>query len=240
MCEEDFESEPCTILKDGLGIEVIASDQPFASSRIDAFQYQDIPVRFVESCQGQFDEVFASRADEVVGFAKGVGNGRILVYGAAMTANTLDDIDIVDQMAAKMDCQPLFKLDQWADVRISRGKSGSFLFVNNYQDDPVETTIGYDGKTLFDGRPICIPARRGLILPLDWQVNEDVVVHYATAEIISVEEDSTTITLKTEPPHFTAELTATGYHCDGAAVVNLGNGRLKIVSDKGEIVLRRG
>lgn len=239
ICLEDFDHKPCTILKDGLGLETIQSDEPFAAGNIDAFEYQGIPVRFVETYVGRFDEDFASRGDEVVGFVKNIGSGRILVFGAAMAANTLDDLDVVNQMAEKMDCQPLFTLDTWADVRISQSETGSFLFINNYQDDPIETSIRCDNQRLFGDSSINLPARRGLILPLEWRLNEDVIIHYATAEIVAFEEDGPTIILRTEPAQFTAELSTTAYRCENTAVVNLENGRVKIESKNGEIVLRR-
>ncbi len=77
---------------------------------------------------------------------------------------TLDDLDVVNRMAEKMGCAPLFKLSDWADVRISRGEQAAYLFVNNYQDDPVETTVEYGGRLLFDGQPVRLAARSGTIL----------------------------------------------------------------------------
>jgi beta-galactosidase len=242
MCVEDFNHNPCTILQDALGIEAINSDAPFTPTTITIFDYQDVPVSFVESYTGQFDEIFASRATgETVGFSKTVGKGKVMMLAAALTANTLDDLDIVHQMALKMDCPPPFQLSQWADVRLSQGDKGSFLFINNYQDDPVAPTITYANETLFGGHPIQLPARRGLILPLDWQLNDDVTLHYSTAEIIATSDDGSTLTLKTEPTAGTAELTVSGYRCDGATIIAAANGktRVKLHNQEGTIVLRK-
>jgi beta-galactosidase len=240
MCVEDFDHNPCTILKEAVGIENISSDPPFTASNMTAFEHEDMPVRFVETYSGRFDEVFARRKDDVVGFVKAIGSGRILVIGAAFTTNTLDDLDVVNQMALKMGSQPLFTLSTWADVRISRGERGSFFFINNYLDDPIETTVVYEGTPIFGGNPISLPARRGLILPVEWQLNEDILVHYATAEIIEVIDYGESIVLKTEPAEFTAEITTATYRCNGAAVPNPNQPtRLKIDSANGEIVLQK-
>lgn len=247
MCVEDFDHVPCTLLRDAVGIEEIESDPPFVGSYISAFHYQDVPVSFLESYSGQFDEVFAARANgQTVGFIKTMGKGKIMWLGAALPANTLDDLDILQQMALKMDCLPLFKLSAWADVRLSRGDNGSFLFINNYQDDPVTTTIAWENETLFGGAAVQMPARRGLILPLAWQLNENVTIHYATAEIVQVIEDGASLRLETEPAAFTAELTISGYRCDHAAIATMSpistdgeTTRVRLHGQDGVILLRK-
>lgn len=236
MCEEDFSHKPCTILKDALGITTIHSDAPFTQTNITIFSYPDVPVSFVESYTSPFDAVFATRASgETVGFIQTVGQGKVMLLAAALTANTLDDLDIVQQMAQQMNCPTPFQLSEWADVRLSAGEKGGFLFINNYQDDPVAPTISHADETLFGGNPVPLPARRGLILPLEWQINEGVTLHYCTAEISRVIDEGSTLTLKTEPAAFVAELTLSGYTCAGAT----GTTRVKLTGAKGTIELQR-
>ena len=78
------------------------------------------------------------------------------------------------------------KTSDWADVRLSKSENGSFLFVNNYQDDPLETFIEYKGAELFGGNPLRLPARRGAILPLDWQIREGITLHFSTSEVTAI------------------------------------------------------
>jgi beta-galactosidase len=241
MCVEEFNHAACTTLKDGIGIQQIEGGKPFAWENINVFDYQDVPVSFAESFSGAFDETFATRKDGgVVGFIKTVGRGQVLVFGAAMPANTLGDIDIVHQMALKMGCPPLFGMSDWADVRISRGENGSFLFVNNYQDDPVETSVEYEKTLLFGGNPLRLPARRGAILPIEWELDDDVTIHYITSEIIEITKGDKMITLKTEQAEFFAELTLIGYSCDRSTLINKSGGahRVKLQGKDGVIVLR--
>ncbi len=208
LCEADFNGEPCPILKDALGIQQIASDKPFTQNHINAFDYTDVPTAFVESYTGDFDEVFATRASgETVGFVQAVGQGTVLFLGAALTAETLEDLDILHQMAVRLGSQPLFKLSSWADVRLSVGDNGRFLYLNNYHDDPIDTTITIQNEPLFDGRSIHLPARQGLILPLEWRLNEHVTVHYATGEITGITEEGDTILLSIRPSTGTAAVT---------------------------------
>ena len=237
MCVEDSHTS-CTILKDALGIEQIVGDSPFVSNSIHAFDYRDVPVSFLETYVGEFDEVFATRENgEAAGFVKSMGKGKLMMLGAALAANTLEDLDIVHQMALKMDCPPLFSLDNWADVRLSRGENGSFLFMNNYQDDPVETTIEYENETLFGGHAVVLPARRGLILPVDWQINPAVLIHYVTSEIVEITEDGATLTLKTAQTEFFAEMTLSRNRCDHAVPID--SQRFILHGKDGMIVIRK-
>lgn len=245
ICEEGEDGAPATLLKEALGIEAVASDAPFTWSAIDAFQYMDVPASFVQSYTGRFDHVFARRASgAVVGFVNALGQGRVMLLGAAVPADsgeTLIDLDVFHQMALLMDCRPLFQLSEWADVRLSRGPRGSFLFINNYQDDPIAPVISYEGRPLFDGNPVHLPARRGLILPLEWQLdNDDVVLHFATGEVTQVTTDAGRITLDLVPAECVAELSCAGYVCEQGDVIHeVDKTRVQIKSRDGRIVLRK-
>lgn len=240
MCIRDFTHSSCTILKDALGVTELETDTPFTATRINAFEHHDIPASFVESYKGEFDDVFATRTDgQVVGFVRQLGRGQVMMLGAALAANTLDDLNILQQMALKMGCPAPFTLDDWVDVRLSRGKHGSFLFVNNYQDDPVQTTIQYQGRDLFGGHVIALPARSGAILPLDWNINEHITVNFLTAEITDISVTDTTIILHTAQKEFFAELTLDGFDCQGAALLGIvaGARRVKVQGLAGTLTL---
>ena len=242
MCVEEFNHAPCTILKTALGLEDIHTDPPFTQAWINAFHYRDIPVQFLESYSGAFDEVFATRTTgEAVGFVKKLGLGQVMLFGAALTANTLDDLDVFEHMALKMDCPMPFMLEDWVDVRLSRGVNGNFLFVNNYQDDPVETTIQYAEAPLLGGHSITLPARSGAILPIDWKFNNDITLHYVTAEITAIMTDETTVTFNVAQREFSAELTLKGYQCESAVVIETlaGAERVKLHGINGQLVLQR-
>jgi beta-galactosidase len=241
MCVEDAQRQPCTILKDALGIEAIQSDPPFHPRDIRVFAYEDVPVSFCETYLGTFNEVFAVNPDNgVTGFVTGLGAGTVLMFGAALPAETPVDIDIVHQMALRMGCPPLFELTSWVDTRLSTGQNGSFLFMINYQDDPVETQVSLSGTSLFDGCPVRIPARRGLTLPLDWRLRPEINLHYCTAEIRAVSDDGETITLLTDPPEFWASMTLSGYRCEDAHPEASPDGdRYRLHGKEGLIVFRK-
>lgn len=217
MCEETFDHQPCTILPDALGIESIHSDEPFSSACIDVLGYNDVPVNYLETYSGEFDEVFATVGDQITGFIKRLGKGQVMMLGAAFPANTLDDLDVLNQMANRIGCEPLVTLTEWADVRLSEGDNGNFLFVGNYQDDPLETVVSSCGMPLFGGETIELPARRGAILPLEWQVRPGIMIHYLTSEVVEITQDNSRLILRTRQPDCFAEVSLTGYHCPMAS-----------------------
>jgi beta-galactosidase len=165
----------------------------------------------------------------------------VLVLGAALAANTLDDLGIVQRMAARMGCAPLFELSDWADVRLSEGETGSFLYVSNYQDDPVSLTVRCAGAPLLGGHAVALPARSGAILPLDWQVQPGIIVHYLTSEVTGVSVQDGRLTLTTAQPAFHAELSLSGWRCDDRLIVSRGDAqRVRLHGTQGEIVLTTG
>jgi beta-galactosidase len=217
ICTEDRYHMPCTLLQDALGITAIRDDPPFTGSNIRCLGLEDLPVSFTESYSGAFSEVIAANAaGETVGFVQKLGAREALVFGAALGAYTLEDLDVVRRMARRIGCAPLLSADPWVDARISEGPTGNFLFLNNYQDDPVESQIALEGRPLLGGHPAMLPARRGLILPLQWQVRPGIRLEYATAEITGIREDGNALILTTEPAEFSAELSLEGYTCPSA------------------------
>jgi len=240
LCLEDETGQPCTLLCDALGVTSVQSDPPFTPSHITAFGYTEVPVSFVETYRGAFDGVFAFRGDEAVGFVKSLGKGRVLVFGAARRIETLEDLDLLERMTQTLDCPRAFHLSEWADVRLSRGERGSFLFINNYQDDPIETEVSWQGQPLFGGNAIRLPARQGAILPLDWQVAEGIVLHYVTAEVRGVERREGALTLRLAQDTFAAELSLDGWECPGAErAPGSDPARLLLRGKDGQIVLCR-
>lgn len=198
LCIEDEEGRPCTLLKDALGVDRTQGDHPFVQTEIHAFAHREIPASFVETYTGAFAEIFAADGEGgVVGFLQPIGEGLVMWLGATFSANTLEELDVFHQMANRMNCSPLFALSEWADVHLSEGTRGSFLFINNYREEPLETTVTCAGVPLFEGRPIRLPSRRGAVLPLHWEVQPDVVIPFLTEEVIGVEEKGEQIVVHT-------------------------------------------
>ncbi len=206
---------PEGLLARSLGLRLLATDAPFTSRRIEAFG-QDIPASFVQTWDGADTDVFATCDGAAVGLERALGAGRLVLLSAAFPIINLDDLAVFEALARRVGCAADFALSAWADVRLNRGPAGNFLFINHYGDDPLETTITYRGVALFDGHPVTLPARSGAILPLDWRIRPDLILHYATAEVLAVQEDAAGLTLTLAQPQGWVALTAPGYTCPGA------------------------
>lgn len=238
LCTKDFNHQPCTLLQEALGVSPLETE---LGQNIQAFNHQDVPTLRIESYLGDVDEVFATQKGRTVGFIKAIGKGKVMMLGASMTANTLEDVDIVQQMALKMQCQSLFTCDPWVDVRLSCGEKGNFLFVNNYQDDPVSTVLHYQDSLLFGGNPIHLPARSGQILPLEWQLNKYIKLHYLTSEITDIKQHPTEWVIQTRQSQARAEISLSGYHCPEASLLETSAAfqRVQIATHNGIIRLRK-
>ncbi len=240
MCEEDFTHEPCTILKDALGIESLEDDQPFTPRDITIFNHRDVPVTFIEKYQGDFDEVFAYDAEnDIIGFMKSLGKGKIILLGASMPIVSLIELDLFEQIADKMGCHPLFTMTEWVDAQLSTGENGSFLFVSNYKDDPVDTLIYYHDESLTGEHLIHLPARQAEILPINWRLDEAILVHYVTSEIRQITRDGDQVILEIAQEDFSAELTLHGYTCVGATTNIALENRVEITARSGKIILKK-
>ena len=181
----DENYEPCMILKDALSVSKIEEPK---TDKIDAFEYTDIPVNLIQSVQGDFDHVFAqTKNNEVIGFVKNLHRGKVVFLGAAVPTSTIDDLDVYRQISKLVQLKPSLDSFDWIDMREMSGPLGRFLCLNNYSDDPWMDLITKKGKALFNHRPIDIPARSGLILPIDLLIYPDLKLVYSTVELRKIE-----------------------------------------------------
>ena len=110
----------------------------------------------------------------------------------------------------------------------------------NYQDDPVETVISYAGVPLLGGHSLSLPARQGVILPLEWRLKPGILIHNLTSEITEIADEGTRLVIKTKQVEFFAEVSLTGYQCDDMLITQrMDEQRLKLHGRNGVIELVR-
>ncbi len=180
----DDHNQPCTILADALGVQRVIPQEPFSTVLIDGMGYTDIPASFVEPVEGKNLQVFAKTSEGLtVGFECKVGLGQVVVLCAAISTNTLDDLDAVRNLSRRIGVEPTMKASPWISVRTLRSPKGQLVMLNNYQDDPWEGQVFEGHKALFGGKTIRVVARSGVILPMKWSVDDRHTIVWSTTEV---------------------------------------------------------
>jgi len=226
------------VLQQALGIGAVHGGEPFVMGELTVWGVEHIPAAFIERYDGDWAEVFATSAGAVCGFVQALGQGQVMVLGAALAANTLEDLAVFEQMAARMGCQRPIATRAWVDVRLSVGAGGKFLFLQNYQDWPVETGLEQEGQPLLGGNTIRLAGRSGCILPMEWQVRPGVRVEFLTAEVCERLETADELTFELGGDAWVAELQLEGYALLNEGAQALGGGRWR-VNGPGALRLKR-
>lgn len=182
--QRDEREEPCTGLAHALGIHRVKPFEPFSSVLIHGMGYTDIPASFVEAVEGENLQAFAKTSEGLtVGFERTLGQGKAVVLCAAMSTHTLDDLDAVRNLASRIDCEPALTARPWISIRALESPNGHLVMLNNYQDDPWVGQLFKGKGVLFGGKTIRVEARSGVILPLNWRLDDHYVVEWSTAEV---------------------------------------------------------
>ena len=100
-----------------------------------------------------------------------------------MSTNTLDDLDAVRNLASRIDCLPTLTARPWISTRALKSPNGQLMMLNNYQDDPWVGQLFEGKRVLFGGKVIQVAARSGVILALNWRLDDHHVVEWSTAEV---------------------------------------------------------
>jgi len=189
---KDLNHNDCTIFVDELNIDII-----------DRKDWQMIKVLDIDSISSAYTQAYnvsegfsyRENTNEVIGFVKDYGQGKVVVFGAGMISEHYYKINAYHQVAKQIGVDSIVKCDDWLNVFVRKGEKGTFIFINNLDEYDKKSTFTYKDQVLFEGRELKIPMRKGYILPIDWSVNEDILVKYATCEFSSLKEDEKEITL---------------------------------------------
>ena len=195
--QTDDQNQSCTVLANALGVRHVTANEPFSTVLINGMGYSDIPASFVETVEGDSLQPFCTTADgRTVGFECTVGHGKAVVLCAAIGTHTLDDLDAVRDLARRIGLSPTLTPQPWISVRSLSSSEGQLVMLNNYQDDPWVGQLHLHDRPLFGGKTIHVAARSGVILPLNWRLDDQHVIEWSTAEIREVVRTSQTITLR--------------------------------------------
>lgn len=233
----DMYGDPCTILKDLLGCDAATADFGFAS------HIDDIEDLIICSSTnfGKVENGFAEHeSGYTCGFVKEIGKGMIVAFGVAMQHDFYYRDKVVLNQFEKIGVSPLITTDDIYDKllllsRINKD-GGRYLFINNIDEYSKTTHIFINGNILFEGKPLCINPRSGLMLPLDIEFSKDLYIRYSTAEITLFESSDGVMRLDLSLTQPEDEIVFRSAYCpipsDNYSITTIGDGFTRIVSKR--------
>lgn len=153
--------------------------------------YVDSEIKIFDSKKRRI--VARTRDKKPCGILKNVKRGKILLLGFGVTHILDYYISLVSYFMEILDIKPCVKLtskDVHAVVRSN--KKYAFLFLCNFNDEPLETVVGLKipclnkAITIPQDTKILLPNRTAYILPLNVPVSNKARIRYSTAEILRV------------------------------------------------------
>jgi beta-galactosidase len=127
------------------------------------------------------------------------GEGEVVFCGTTLSDRFRFMVPLFGEMAKALGAgRPVMvsEGDIIASLRTG-GERGSFLFLINYHEEPLRTAVSVLGRRL-PGR-VTVPARSGLILPLDLLVNSGLTIVSSTLAVRDVEETEDEVLLRLGP-----------------------------------------
>ncbi|WP_059172397.1 beta-galactosidase [Bacillus sp. FJAT-27445] len=185
---------PCTILKDYAGVEVSGH---FKEGFATIGSIDNVSVKSMETYDVH-EGVFAWSEEETpkpIAFEKNLGNGKLIMLGAAIKAEFNYQNRIASELAQRAGITNRFGLDDELDITVRSGSLGDrFFFIENFDEYKKYTSISYFGVPLIGGKKLEIAARSGLMLPLHVDLTDDIKILYGTGEIFQLQEDEEKLT----------------------------------------------
>jgi len=190
----DMYGNPCTILQDALGVEIV--DRPkhtwFDRGFYDYPEVDNVGYAYAALMKPVEHAYAFHTTGNAVAVERNVGKGKCVIYTTA-TLHTHRYLDpIVHDLAKRIGVKPLVDTHEWNGEQllvISRvGEVGRVLFIANYDSYEKALPITFGGKKLFEGKKFRIPAHTCFMLPLELKILPDVVVDESTSEILDIKE----------------------------------------------------
>ncbi|QVK18399.1 beta-galactosidase [Mycoplasmatota bacterium] len=175
---KDMNGEVCTYLKDYLDIEIVDKEWWKLTNILD---YKEVNVAFTEHYQVNDDwkELGSNESSNYPHTClKKIGKGQVLIFGCAMKNDYAYKDDIIKRLLEYIQVYPLSEVDEWVTINIREDKDTLLFFINNL--DEYDKTICI--KELAN-HPIHIPMRKGLILPKQMKITDEITILYSTLEI---------------------------------------------------------
>lgn len=179
----DFVGRSCTILQDYLNVKQVATQAYQSVAMFDEKQLQSNS----HVCY-QYGDDYAVVATSNNGDATAIIKDNV----ALMCSHVDMGFDYVQAAFSKL----LAMVDITSDYTVEAGiqissrsyDMTSFVHIMNVFDETITTTVQVQDYSLFDGASISVPARKALLLPMMFKVDDQLVFEYVTQEIQEIQK----------------------------------------------------
>ncbi|MEH6943575.1 beta-galactosidase [Bacillus sp. JJ722] len=200
----DMEGNKCSILMDALGVTSASEDQirwdyylsiygdGWAANRAEvrAIHAQALEVEGVEP----LFRIYGN--DKVCGFEKNMQQGKCIVIATSYICHVPFFKSVVERLGVSPQLYHDYTQFHGLFTTMTKNEEGErFVHILNFDGYNKPFTLQYGDQKLFDGRSIEIGSKRGLMLPLNVRIQEQITIVYATAEVNKVEENALTFRL---------------------------------------------
>jgi beta-galactosidase len=185
----DYYGQKCSILSEALGLQ-LKSIEHWTFCEYEAWDSINVSeLHIYGHIKGFFQ---SSKTKETACFLKSVGKGQVLMLGILMDNERLFKEDIWASLLDKANIHSKYKVNDRVYLSERRSPQTTYLSALNLDEYRKVLTIKRLGKLMFDGHPLILQSRQGVILPLGLVLNNKVVLEYSTAELI--ENNTTSLT----------------------------------------------
>lgn len=200
----DMEGVPCSILTEAIGVEVkgfYTNDRPFhylTIKPVNAVSHiKETITGFAQAVRGRgitpLIKIYAN--NDVCAFEKNIGKGRVIAILTPFVCNLEFYRLVFDHLGVKPSLSHDFESHGLFMSSASNKKGERFIHILNLDGFDKEFHVYQDGLPLFDNATIFLPARRGVMLPLNLTLDNGVKIVSSTLELASCGSNSLTFKL---------------------------------------------
>ena len=187
----DLMLRPCAVLAEGLGVRV---GKPRGGDRIRTAEVTDLPVTMARplNVSGRYRVTATGRGGAVIGMQKQCGRGRVVVLSCMFRYISDDHAALLrEHIACLLGRTPTVTVDGTLLADLRCGPEGTFLFVGNIHREPrsarIRVRISDGPRKYVDLGEIRLDGTSGRILPIAHRLTEELLLVYATAELVRVD-----------------------------------------------------
>lgn len=186
----DFYGNPCTILRDALGLVQTGIEY---GSQVSFDTIDGINTSELHFYAHEHGWITSERTGNTAAFTKPVGQGRLSMIGVLMHNERLFKEALWGHWLARIGIVAPWTTNDRVHLSERRDGSTRYLSALNLDEYRKTLTLTQDGQALFDGYPLILQSRQGMILPMNYPLNDRITLVYSTVELIDHQVHSLTV-----------------------------------------------